>query len=92
MELQRATFTDLYNARHNPAMSPLKIPIVVLSRGKDTTPKIQAMQNELAKLSGNSIHRTIDGSGAQIQIEQPGSVVSAVAEVLNAARSGKPLN
>ena len=92
MDSERSTFAVLYNARHNPALSPLKIPVIVLSRGRDTTPKIQGMQDELGRLSRDAIHRTVTDSGEQIQIERPGVVASAVAEVLAAIRTGKPLN
>ena len=92
MESQRATFSDLYNARHDPASSPLKLPVIVLSRGRDTTPEIQRMQEEPGRLSSDAIHRTVAGSGAEIQIEQPSLVAAAVAEIVNAIRAGKPLN
>jgi pimeloyl-ACP methyl ester carboxylesterase len=90
MESQRATFTDLYNARHIPS-DALKLPVIVLSRGKDTTPQIQQMQDELARLSADTIHRTAANSGTQIQIEQPMLVAEAVAEIVYAIRAGKPL-
>ncbi len=92
MESQRATFTDLYNARHDPAVSPLKLPVILLSRGRDTSPRIQQMQDELGRLSRDVSHRTLAGSGAQIQIEQPDVVASAVAEIVNAIRTGEPLS
>jgi pimeloyl-ACP methyl ester carboxylesterase len=92
MESQRATFTDLYKARHDPAVSPLKLPVIVLSRGRDTTPQIQRMQDETGRLSSNAIHRTVAGSGAQIQIERPDQVAAAVAEVVYAIRTGKSLS
>lgn len=91
MESQRATFVELYKTRHNPATSPLKIPVIVLSRGRDATPEIRRMQDELGKLSGDAIHRTADASGEQIQIEQPELVTSAAAEIVRAVRSGSPL-
>jgi pimeloyl-ACP methyl ester carboxylesterase len=92
MESQRATFTDLYNARHDPAVSPLKLPVIVLSRGRDTTPEIQQMQDDLGRLSRDAIHRIVAGSGTQIHIDQPGVVASAVAEVVSAIRTGRPLS
>ena len=91
MESERATFIDLYDARHNPATSPLKLPVIVISRGRDTTPKIREMQDAIARLSSDTIHRTAFASGTQIQIEQPGLVAGAVAEVVKAIRAGKTL-
>jgi hypothetical protein len=91
-ESERATLAKLYSARHDPKRSPLKIPIVVLSRGRETAPKISAMQDELARLSSDTIHRIAANSGEQIQIEQPDLVSSAVAEIVQAIRAGKPLD
>jgi pimeloyl-ACP methyl ester carboxylesterase len=92
LDSERIGLTALYNARHDPKRSPLKIPIVVLSRGRETTPKISEMQDELARLSSDTIHRIAANSGEQIQIEQPDLVASAVAEIVQAIRAGKPLN
>jgi pimeloyl-ACP methyl ester carboxylesterase len=92
MESQRETFIELYNARHNPATSPLTLPIIVLSRGRDTTPEIRAMQEELARLSRDTLHRIASTSGAQIQIEQPDLVIAAVDEIVKTVREGKPLS
>lgn len=91
MESQRATFIEMYNNRHNPATSPLKVPVIVLSRGRDTTPGTSAMQDDLARLSGDAIHRTVKDSGTQIQIEKVETVTSAVGEIVRAIRDGKPL-
>jgi len=92
MESERATFIDLYNARHNPATSPLKLPIVELSRGRNTTPSITQMQDALSQLSRDEIHRTVPNSGAEIQIEAPAAVASAVQAILHAVRSGHALS
>jgi pimeloyl-ACP methyl ester carboxylesterase len=91
MESQRATFSSLYNARHDPNAA-LKIPVIVLSRGRETTPAISAMQDELAGLSRDTIHRIAADSGERIQIEQPDMVASSVAEIVRAIRAGRPLN
>jgi hypothetical protein len=87
MESQRATLIELYNARHNPA-TLLSLPVVVLSRGQETTPKIRQMQDEMARLSRNSFHRTVSNSGTQIQMERPETVVSAVNDVVKPIRAG----
>lgn len=87
MESQRVTFQELYNARHNPA-SELHIPVIILSRERDSSPEVRDMQNQLARVSRGAILRTVPGSGTQIHIEQPGQVASAVAEVVKAVRAG----
>lgn len=86
MESERATFLDLYNARHNPATSPLAIPVTVLSRSRDTTPEIARMQDEQAALSRNAVHRVVPDSGTQIHIEQPAAVAQAISEMVEAVR------
>lgn len=89
MESQRQTFTDLYNARHDPGRSPLSVPVIVLSRGRQTTPQIQSMQQEQARLSRNTKHVLASESGPWIHLEQPDLVISAVAEMLQAIRAGR---
>jgi pimeloyl-ACP methyl ester carboxylesterase len=83
MESQRTAFFDLYTDRHR---EPLTIPVVVLSRGKDTSPVIRAMQDELARTSSNAIHTTVKSSGSQIQIEKPRLVASAVTHMVKTLR------
>jgi pimeloyl-ACP methyl ester carboxylesterase len=83
MESERTAFLDMYNARHT---TTLAIPVVVLSRGKDSSPVIRQMQDQLAKISTAAIHRTAESSGTQIQIEQPDLVSSVVGDMVTALR------
>lgn len=92
MESERSTLADLYDDRHNPNITPLKIPLIILSRGKDTTPETVGMQNELTRLSSNTIHRTANDSGEQIEIEDPDLVNWAVQKMIRAVRTSKQLN
>jgi pimeloyl-ACP methyl ester carboxylesterase len=83
MESQRRAFFDLYTDRHR---GPLTIPVVVLSRGKDTSPVIRTMQDEIARISSNTIHKTVKSSGSQIQIEKPRLVASTVTHMVKTLR------
>jgi pimeloyl-ACP methyl ester carboxylesterase len=75
MESERAGFSDLYNARHAP---PGDLPVVVLSRGKDTTPAIASMQEEQGRISSHSVHKLVQSAGTQIHIERPELVADAL--------------
>jgi pimeloyl-ACP methyl ester carboxylesterase len=86
MESERATFIDLYNARHNPETSPLSLPIVVISRGQQSSPEIKQMQDELAHLSRDIVHITADDSGTFIHLEKPGLVAAEVTKLAKALR------
>lgn len=51
----------------------------------------QALQAELAELSTNSIHRTVEGAHHYIQLGRPEAVVEATREVVMAVRDGTSL-
>ena len=87
MESERAAFDESYRARQ---ISKLTVPVVVLSRGKDSNDKIVKIQNELAGISKDSVRRTVKKSGEQIPIAQPKAVSSTVIEMVRTIRSGRP--
>jgi len=79
-------------------------PLIVLTAGKiapmpgvpDSVPAALyrtwvVLQDELASLSTNSVHRTIEGSTHYIQFDAPDAVVQAVGEVVESVRQGTPL-
>jgi pimeloyl-ACP methyl ester carboxylesterase len=82
MESQRATFIDLYNLRHNPQTALGDLPVVVLSRGLDTTPEIRQMQDQLGHLSRKTRHIVAEKCGTQIHLEDPDLVANAVLSLL----------
>jgi pimeloyl-ACP methyl ester carboxylesterase len=82
MESQRGTFFDLYNLRHNPQTALGDLPVVVLSRGLDTTPEIRQMQDQLGHLSRKTRHIVAEKCGTQIHLEDPGLVANAVLGLL----------
>jgi pimeloyl-ACP methyl ester carboxylesterase len=81
-------------------------PLVVLAHGKSLPPPPGAspalgkqlddawrsMQNDLPKLSTNSAHVVAEGAGHHIQLDRPDVVVSAINEVVAAARNRRPVN
>ena len=79
-------------------------PLVVLSAGQGPSiPGVSAEANEafketlrklheeLAALSDNSDHRIVEGSGHYVHQDQPQTVVSAIRDVVRAARNGAPV-
>lgn len=83
MESERANFFEIYNSRH---ASELTIPVEVLTRAKDSTPEVSRMQNEIARISVNTRHETVEGSGTHIEVEQPRQVAAAIAHILKVVR------
>ncbi len=69
-------------------------PLVVLTAGGQP-PELRefwnGLQAELADLSTNSDHRIIEGAGHYIQLDKPQAVVTAVRDVVSAARQGSPV-
>jgi pimeloyl-ACP methyl ester carboxylesterase len=49
------------------------------------------LQDELAELSTNSVHRIVEGSTHYIQDDAPDAVVQAIGEVVESVRHGAPL-
>lgn len=69
-------------------------PLVVLTAGVGNSGKHQAAQNELAALSTNSIHRTIDGATHDALVaEQDDAAITtqAIRDVAASVRSAAPL-
>lgn len=71
-------------------------PIVVLSRSMFSSDEERIawmeMQNEIAALSQDSIHRIVQNTGHNIQIERPEVVIEAIEQVVTAVRADKPLS
>jgi pimeloyl-ACP methyl ester carboxylesterase len=79
-------------------------PVVVLSRSdfavelgdpegliEETRTAWMAMQNELADLSTNSVHRIVPNTSHELQIDAPEAVIVAISEVVNAIRTDEDL-
>lgn len=80
-EGQRAAFAKLHAAS---AISehPLGArPLVVLTRGVDSSKGLQDTHADLARLSSKSRHTVVEGSGHEIHLFQPAAVIRAIREV-----------
>jgi pimeloyl-ACP methyl ester carboxylesterase len=66
-------------------------PLVVLTRGVDSSQALKDVHAGLARLSTNSQYRVVAGSGHEIHLFQPRAVIQAIRDVLEAQRSKKPL-
>ncbi len=77
-------------------LGPLgNLPLAVITRGENADDHWREMQNELAALSTDSIHLTVDGATHTSLIFNPQYahlVSETILKVVNAARTGKPLN
>ena len=82
-----------YEVKH--AGSMFDIPLAVLTRGKRQLPDINGvslesawreMQKDLVKLSTNSWHAVIEGSGHNIYKDAPNEVISHILKVVNESR------
>ncbi len=70
------------------------LPLAIITRGEGVDAGWREMQNELAALSTNSIHITVDGSTHTSLIFNPkyAHIVSeTILQVVDAARTGQPL-
>jgi pimeloyl-ACP methyl ester carboxylesterase len=62
-------------------------PLVVLTRGIDSSPERIAAYDSLARISSNSRHTVVRDAGHEIHLFQPSAVIEAIHEVLGAIRS-----
>ena len=62
------------------------VPVVVLTRGQDMTPRITDSHAGLARLSQNSRHSVVSGAGHEIHLFVPSPVVQAIQDVSASVR------
>lgn len=62
------------------------LPLIVLSRGCDRDPKWRGMQAELLELSTNSRQLIADGSGHNVELDQPEAAVGAIVAMVELVR------
>lgn len=84
---------QLFTAAHK--LGPLgNLPLIVITAGENHLPGWTELQNELAALSENSIHRTIDGATHASLAFKPADanqVGALIMQMVEAVRAGKPL-
>jgi pimeloyl-ACP methyl ester carboxylesterase len=66
-------------------------PLVVLTRGVESSPEPRGVHARLAGLSTNSRHTVVTDAGHEIHLFQPGAVIQAIRDVSEASRSKKKL-
>ena len=89
-DTERAALADLLSQRKQGAPFGDR-PTVVLSRGNERDADREDAHARLAKLSTNSRHTVIAGSGHEIHLFQPAAVIAAVNDVLEAIAKKTPL-
>lgn len=85
-EGQRAALARLLDSRSNAKFPIGDRPLVVLTRGDGQTPGIEENHAGLARLSTNSRHTVVEGSGHEIHLYAPKAVIQAVLDASQAAR------
>jgi pimeloyl-ACP methyl ester carboxylesterase len=90
-ESERAQLAALREARRTEAHPLGDRPLVILSRGADTSPERDATFAELARISNNSRHTVVPNAGHEIHLFAPAAVIEAVLDVVDAVRTGSPL-
>lgn len=68
-----------------------EMPVVVLTRGLDSSPEQSVAHAAIARLSHNSRHLTVPGSYHEIHLSHPQAVVEAIVSVVTAVRDRRPL-
>ena len=66
-------------------------PTVVLTRGDENNAGRESSHGALARLSSNSRHSIVAGSGHEIHLFEPAAVITAVADVVRAVREKSTL-
>jgi pimeloyl-ACP methyl ester carboxylesterase len=89
-------FAEMYSARRRREYQLRNIPLIVLTRGRNELPDTEAgrqlheeekkLQVDLIHLSRNSKQIIAERSGHHIQLDEPGLVIGAIREVVDAAR------
>jgi pimeloyl-ACP methyl ester carboxylesterase len=67
------------------------LPLVVLTRGIESSQELQDVHASIARLSTNSRHSVVTDAGHEIHLYDPAAVVDAIRQVVEAARTKRPL-
>jgi pimeloyl-ACP methyl ester carboxylesterase len=90
-EAERATLAGLRELGATQQHPLGERPLVVLTRGIDSSPERVAAYDQLARISTNSRHTVVRDAGHEIHLFQPDAVVQAIRDVLEAVRGKTPL-
>jgi pimeloyl-ACP methyl ester carboxylesterase len=86
-EGERARLARLKELRAGEAHPLGDRPLVVLTRGLEWSQGLHDTHAALARLSTNSRHTVVAGAGHEIHLFEPGTVVQAIRDVVEAARA-----
>ncbi len=90
-EGERSALAELHEASRTQEHPLGKRPLVVLTRGMDSSDELKDVHSRLARISANSRHTVVANAGHEIHLFQPAAVIQAIRDVLEAIRSEKPL-
>ena len=90
-EGERATLAELRAARLAQEHPLGDRPVVVLSRGVDSSPEMRDVHATAARSSRNSRHTVVAGAGHELHLFEPAAVVQAIRDVVDSVRSGAML-
>jgi pimeloyl-ACP methyl ester carboxylesterase len=90
-EIERARLARLKERRTAQAHPLGDRPLVVLTRGVESSPEPRGVHARLAGLSTNSRHTVVAGAGHEIHLFQPGAMLQAIRDVAEAFRSKQKL-
>jgi pimeloyl-ACP methyl ester carboxylesterase len=91
---QKASYATLTRLHHISALQehPLHdVPLVVLSRGMNNDALQQRLQADLARLSTNVVHVTVENADHEIHLYAPDITVSWIETIVEAVRNEQPL-
>jgi pimeloyl-ACP methyl ester carboxylesterase len=77
---------DKDSGQSTPPQALGDLPLIVLTAGLGTSPHWDELQDELASLSTNSTHITVENSGHSIQLSQPDVVIHALEQIVDQVR------
>jgi pimeloyl-ACP methyl ester carboxylesterase len=86
-EGERAALARLKTARQASAAVLGDRPVIVLTRGRDASPELQAAHAELSRISSNARHLVVPDAYHEIHLSHPGAVINAIGDVLAAIRN-----
>jgi pimeloyl-ACP methyl ester carboxylesterase len=87
----RAAFVELHQFSAAKKYPLGDRPLVVLTRGLDSSQDLKDAHASLSRLSSNSRHSIVADSGHEIHLYKPGAVIQAVEDVLKALRNKEQL-
>lgn len=90
-EGQRAALAELHLLTTTQTHSLGDRPLVVLTRGIDSSQGLQDAHAAVARQSTNSRHIVVAGSGHEIHLFKPAAVIQAIHGVLDSVHTGKKL-